>query len=154
MNLIPTLIDGATVIVFKLEDRVVEYNHELCERLVVQFHNWIRDIEIEYLVFDLEEEKSISHHFILELMKLRKRFEGPFLFAGVDDQGKKTIESYGYNKEYPFFLTAEDAVRALRIQCPGITETKINGNLKYNVGILNYSDEENNLKNIKCAYFS
>ena len=79
-------------------------------------------------------------------MKLRKRFDGPVLFSGVNDQEKEIIESYGYNKEYPFFLTPEDAIRALRIQCPGITEMTLSNNVKHNVGILKYSDDTSSNK--------
>ena len=102
MNLVPTLIDGATVVVLRVEYKIKDSDCEFFERLIVQFHNWIRETKIEYLVFDFEEEKFIPHEFILELMRLRKRFGGPFLFSGVNNQQKLTIESYGYNREYPF----------------------------------------------------
>ena len=149
MNLVPTLIDGATVVVLRVEYKIKDSDCEFFERLIVQFHNWIRETKIEYLVFDFEEEKFIPHEFILELMRLRKRFGGPFLFSGVNNQQKLTIESYGYNREYPFFMTPEDAIRALRIQCPGITETIIKSKINYNKGILGENEDHSPLKDIK-----
>ena len=46
-------------------------------------------------------------------------------------------------------MTPEDAIRALRIQCPGITETIIKSKILYNKGILPSSEDRSSLKEIK-----
>ena len=46
-------------------------------------------------------------------------------------------------------MTPEDAIRALRIQCPGITETIIKSKINYNKGILGENEDHSPLKDIK-----
>jgi hypothetical protein len=126
MDIIPTMVDGAVVLSLSNPDLFAQDNkkeeEEEAVRVVINIHNWVKQIKLEYLVFDFQEEKHINQFFLVELMQLRKRLRIPFLFSGVLNESKKTLESYSCQDSYPLFWTPNDAIRALRIQHPGITE--------------------------------
>ena len=142
MDIIPILIDGAVVL--SLDN---SGSSQLGGRLVVCIHNWVKQNNLEYLVFDFQDEKKISIEFLTELMQLRKRLKVPFLFSGVMEQPGKIIEAYNCNDMYPFFWTPEDAIRALRIQNPGITESSILERIKLGHGLLAICGVEQNISN-------
>ncbi len=125
MDLIPTMVDGAVVFNLKNSCSVKNYNCEPCVQLVLCIHNWLKHAEVQYAIFDLLDEKDICSSFLTELLQLRKRLRFPFLFVGVMDRPQNFLESYSYDRTYSVFVTPEDAVRALRIHNPGITEHPI-----------------------------
>jgi hypothetical protein len=121
MDLVPFSIDGALVFVLQTDKAPVEGNEKIIS-LTIQLHNWVKLVGLNYVVFDFSDLKEIENRFLIETMQLRKRIDVPFLFSGVSSLVCKVIGSYGYKEKYPFFVTPEDAIRALRIQNPGITE--------------------------------
>ena len=134
MDVIPTMVDGAVVLNLNNPDlftRDSKKEEEESVRLVINVHNWVKQIKLEYLVFDFQEEKHISRSFLIELMQLKKRLRIPFLFSGVLNESKKTLESYSCQDSYPLFWTPNDAIRALRIQHPGITENSAKHNITF-----------------------
>jgi hypothetical protein len=40
------------------------------------------------------------------------------------ERPRKVLEAYEYNRDFPIFITPEDAVRAIRMEYPGLTEMK------------------------------
>ena len=136
MDLIPVLIDGAVVL--NLQNSCTNKSHscEPCTHLMLNVHNWIRHADLEYVIIDLQDEKEICPAFLEELVLLRKRLKGPFLFAGVMERPQNYLEAYNYGYSYPSFVTPEDAVRALRIQYPGLTERPIYSPLRYGFPLL------------------
>ena len=91
--------------------------------------------ELEYTIIDLQDEKDICPIFLEELLLLKKRLLGPFLFAGVMEKPLDYLERF-YSSSFPIFITPEDAVRALRIQRPGITESPVKSPIKIGFPIL------------------
>ena len=136
MEVIPIIVDGAVVLNLDNSCMVKSNNCENCSRLVIQIYNWAKKIGLEYLIFDLQEEKSICSTFLVELMQIKKRLKYPFLFCGVMQQAKNILISYNCNQVYPFFATPEDAIRALRIQNPGLTEIRISSKVLFGRGII------------------
>lgn len=134
MDIIPTMVDGAVVLNLCHLDLYTKDNKKEDEestRLVIYIHNWVKQIKLEYLVFDFQEEKHINQSFLVELMQLKKRLRIPFLFSGVLNESKKILESYSCQDSYPLFWTPSDAIRALRIQHPGITENNAKNNISF-----------------------
>ena len=131
MDIIPTMVDGAVVLNICNVSLDRKKEEEESNRIAVYIHNWIKQIKLGYLVFDFQEEKHISTNFLVELMQLRKRLGIPFLFAGALNESKKTLEAYSCQDSYPIFWTPDDAIRALRIQNPGITENNAKNNIKF-----------------------
>lgn len=122
LDVIPTFVDGAIVCDVVNRCRESSRDCDFCENLVIKVHNWLRQTKLEYAIFDFQDEKEICPTFIKELMQLRKRLTVPFLFSGVMSQARGLLQSFNYGRDFPIFLTPEDAVRALRMQDPGITE--------------------------------
>lgn len=134
MDVIPTMVDGAVVLNLSNPDLFTQdakKEEEESIRLVINIHNWVKQIKLEYLVFDFQEEKHINRSFLIELMQLKKRLRMPFLFSGVLSESKQTLESYSCQDSYPLFWTPNDAIRALRIQHPGITENSAKHNITF-----------------------
>ena len=125
IDIIPTLVDGAVICSLVNGCHVRSHNCEDCDRLVVKIHNWLKHTALEYIIFDLQDEKDICPTFLQEAMQLRKRLQVHLLFSGVMSQSRKLIEGYNYGDVFPIFLTPEDAVRALRMQNPGVTEAPL-----------------------------
>ncbi len=119
IELIPELVDGA--VICRVEKPCKE-DCEYCAEQVVHVHNWLMETELGYLIFDLQDEKDICSEFLEELLHLRKRMRIPFLFAGVVDRPKRVLEAYNYQELFPLFINPEDAVRALRLHYPEVTE--------------------------------
>ena len=136
MDLIPVLIDGA--VVFNLQNSCTVRNQhcENCTHLLLNVHNWIRHAELEYTILDFQDEKDICPTFLEEVLLLRKRLNFPFLFAGVMDRPRMFIEQYKYHTYYPLFATPEDAVRALRIMHPNLTEIPVKMPIKFGFPLL------------------
>ena len=134
MDLVPFSIDGALVFVIQTKDFKLEANDKEID-LTIQFHNWVKLVGLNYVVFDFADMKEIDNRFLVEMMQLRKRLQVPFLFSGVSSSVCKIISSYGYEEKYPFFVTPEDAVRALRIQSPGITECMNLDDINFGISI-------------------
>jgi len=131
MDIIPTMVDGAVVLNICNVSLDRKKEEDESNRLAVYIHNWIKQIKLGYLVFDFQEEKHINTNFLVELMQLRKRLGIPFLFSGVLNESKKILEAYSCHDSYPLFWTPDDAIRALRIQNPGITENSAKNNIKF-----------------------
>ena len=125
MDLVPVMVDGAVVLNLLNRCDVKQNDCENCMKLIVYLHNWVKFVNIEYLVFDFQEEKDICPGFMLEFMQLRKRLKISFLFSGVMKQTQSILDSYKCNDTFPSFWTPEDAIRAIRIQNPGVTETTL-----------------------------
>lgn len=142
LDIVPTEVDGAIVcnVVNQCRQRPVCRDCDASESLVIKIHNWLKHCQMEYAVFDFQDEKEICPIFIKELLLLRKRLPIHFLFSGVMSQARKLLEDVNYSDQYPFFLTPEDAVRALRMQDPGITETKLATNFQLNISLSKMMD--------------
>tara|TARA_Y100000991_G_C21957887_1_gene342986 strand:- start:360 stop:890 length:531 start_codon:yes stop_codon:yes gene_type:complete len=136
MDIIPLIIDGAIVLNLDNGCTVRTKDCDKCTKLVVYLHNWIKQTKLEYLIFDFQEEKNICPTFIEELMQLRKRLHVPFLFSGIMKQSQDILNSYSCSDTFPFFWTPEDAIRALRIQSPGLTEIPAKIPIHFGGGIL------------------
>ena len=127
MNIIPNIIEGAVVFDLVNDCQVKSKDCLHCARLLVLVHNWAKTVNLEYFIFDLQEEKDICEAFLDEVIQLRKRLRHPFLFAGALGKSREILESYSCGNIYPLFLTPEDAIRALRMQHPGLTEVPLKG---------------------------
>lgn len=125
MDLIPMLIDGAVVFNLQNDCSVKSDSCESCIQLALNVHNWIKQAELGYVIFDLQDEKDICRSFLAELLQLRKRMRYPFIFVGVMEKPQEYLESFHYPDAYPLFSTPEDAIRALRMQHPGVTENPV-----------------------------
>ncbi|MEZ4743937.1 MAG: hypothetical protein R3B45_16070 [Bdellovibrionota bacterium] len=125
ITLVPEIIDGAVVCsLIEACDSSSGSECDICHEQTVYLHNWLVETELKYLVIDLQEEKAICSPFIEALLHLRKRLRFPFLFAGVIEKPKQILMRYDYT-EFPFFISPEDAVRALRMAYPSITEVSL-----------------------------
>lgn len=122
IDLIPSLVDGAIVLNLQGSCRSHFHSCEKCTSFTFFLHNWLRITELAYLVFDLQDEKHICPSFLEGLILIRKRIKIPFLFAGVMNRPRNLLQQYNYGETYPFFIVPEDAIRALRMQHPGLTE--------------------------------
>ena len=140
-DILPTLIDGAIVLNLDNTCQVKGYACEQCPMSAVFLHNWLRTMEVHYGIFDFQEEKEICPVFLEELIKLRKRLGIPFLFVGVMKQAQDYLELFNYGDSYPVFVTPEDAVRALRMQHPGITEGSIKPSVIFDHSIVAHHEE-------------
>ena len=129
IDVVPTLVDGA--VVFNFHHDLYSCQEEPENSFVHMFHNWLKKLGLEYVIFDLQEEKYFKGEFLKELIQLRKRLKIHFLFSGVSEDAQELLESYNCTQFFPFFLTPEDAVRALRMQHPGMTESPIRGSIKF-----------------------
>ena len=123
IDLIPTVVDGAVVFNLRNSCPTKSMQCETCPIVSIYFHNWIKISQIEYIVFDFMDEKDICPVFLEEIQQLRKRIQIPFLFSGVMHRPREVLEQFNYSERYPIFVTPEDAVRAVRMQHPGLTET-------------------------------
>jgi hypothetical protein len=136
MDLIPVLVDGAIVLNLQNSCQSKSDSCEPCSQLILYTHNWLKTVELEYAVFDLLDEKTICPTFLEELLQLRKRLKFPFLFSGVMEQARRHIERFNYQDHYPLFISPEDAIRALRIQHPGITESSNRSAINFGLTVL------------------
>jgi len=117
----PESIDGAVVCSLIEPCTEKKSDCDVCKEQTIYIHNWLVETELKYLVVDLADEKHICPGFIEALLHLKKRLQFPFLFAGVVERPKEILSNYDYS-EFPFFVSPEDAVRALRMAHPSITE--------------------------------
>ena len=125
MDIIPTLVDGAVICSLINSCGYKSRGCPDCDQLVIKIHNWLKHTSLEYLVLDLQDEKEICPTFLQEIMQLRKRLRVQLLFSGVMLQSRRLLEGFNYGDTFPIFLTPEDAVRALRMQNPGLTEAPL-----------------------------
>ncbi len=130
-DLIPVLIDGAVICNAKISCKNTSNVCEECLQAVICFHNWLRQMNIKYSIIDFLDEKSICPVFVEEIIILRKKNKIPFLFAGVTSSIEAVLEQFSPSEQLPLFLTPEDAVRALRLQYPGATESSVNTPINY-----------------------
>lgn len=122
MDIVPTFLEGAIVFNIVEPCKIEKDSCEKCSCFPLLFHNWVKEAGLSYLVFDFQDENKLCKVFLEELVNIRKRLPIPVLFAGVADSTKEFIESYNCNYDYPVFSLPEDAIRALRMQHPGLTE--------------------------------
>lgn len=141
MDVIPALIDGAVVANLVNACPVRARECETCANLVLKIHNWLKQTGLEYVVFDLLDEKEICPAFLKEVLHLRKRLPVHFLFAGVMAQPKRELEAFNYGDVFPIFLTPEDAIRALRMQHPGVTEAPTRTPIRFGTSLSRMMDE-------------
>jgi hypothetical protein len=117
----PELIDGAVVASVCSPCGYKAGECEICQEQMVYIHNWLVETELKYLIVDLQDEKDICAGFLQSVLHLKKRLRVPFLFAGVVEKPREILQRYNYS-EFPIFVSPEDAVRALRVHYPGLTE--------------------------------
>ena len=55
------------------------------------------------------------------------------------------VNGVSNTKNYPFFITPEDAVRSLRLEIPSLTERKINGSIPLGESLRSSWEENMNL---------
>jgi len=78
-------------------------------------HNWLLQTEMGYLVVDFHDAKYLCSTFLVELILLHKRLRIPFLFVGVMEIPKKTLEDYAFSASgYPIFSGPEEAAEYLK----------------------------------------
>ena len=121
IELMPEMIDGAVVASVCSPCGGKSGECEICQEQMVYIHNWLVETELKYLIVDLQDEKDICAGFLQAILHLKKRLRFPFLFAGVVEKPREILQRYNYS-EFPIFVSPEDAVRALRVHYPGLTE--------------------------------
>lgn len=120
-EIIPSEIDGAVVSAIKSHQTGAQ-GCDVCWQVVVGFRNWLQHCQIRYAIFDLMDAKYICPELIQELFLLKRRLRDPFLFCGASLQSRDVLAKYSMDSSFPIFLTPEDAVRALRLRHPDLTE--------------------------------
>jgi hypothetical protein len=122
LELVPEQIDGAVIcnVIENPNKPVLGKDHSV--DMALALYNWIKQHDMHYVILDLQDEKEVCTAFLAEIMQLRKRLPIPFVFAGVMEKPMEFLSDYDYTKDFPTFTTPEDAVRALRMQYPGVTE--------------------------------
>lgn len=127
LELVPEKIDGAIVCNVVENPNKPKLGTDHSVDMALALHNWIKEYEIPYMILDLQDEKDVCEVFLAEVMQLRKRLPIPFLFAGVMDRPLNFLMNYHHEREFPTFATPEDAVRALRMKFPELTESQLSG---------------------------
>ena len=140
MDIIPTLVDGAVICTLENDCSYKTRGCQDCDQLVIKIHNWLKYTSLEYMIFDLQDEKEVCPTFLQELMQLRKRLRIQLLFAGVMEQARKLLEGFNYGDTFPIFLSPEDAIRALRMQNPGLTEAPLKSAVLFNSSLVQTMD--------------
>ena len=120
--LVPEQIDGAVICNVIDNPSRPDLGKDHSVDMALALYNWIKQNEMRYLILDLQDEKYVCEAFLAEIMQIKKRLPIPFIFAGVMEKPMKFLGDYDYTKGFPTFATPEDAVRALRMQYPGVTE--------------------------------
>jgi hypothetical protein len=127
MELVPEIVNNA--LVFNVINSC-NANRNICGNcadFAVAVHNTLMNTEVKYVLIDLQDEKEICPAFLEELMQLAKRLKFPFLFTGVMDKPKKTLDSYAFGNRHPLFESPEDAIAYLDKNFPGMTRVSLNG---------------------------
>lgn len=122
MDIVPELVDGAIVMSLENQCKSRAGNCDHCSHTVLSMHNWQKYTGVPYLILDLMDENEICESFLEEILFIRKRANGPFLLVGVMEKPQQILEVHTVQPDFPVFITPEDAVRALRITNPGLTE--------------------------------
>lgn len=122
LELVPEQIDGAVICNVIENPSRPNLGKDHSVDMALALYNWIKQNDMRYLILDLQDEKEICQTFLAEVMQLNKRLPIPFIFAGVMEKPLRFLCDYDYTKDFPTFTSPEDAVRALRMQYPGITE--------------------------------
>lgn len=122
LELVPEQIDGAVICNVIENPGRPNLGKDHSVDMALALYNWIKQHEMRYVILDLQDEKEVCTTFLAEVMQLKKRLPIPFIFAGVMEKPLKFLSDYDYTKGFPTFTTPEDAVRALRMQYPGVTE--------------------------------
>ena len=122
LELVPEQIDGAVICNVIENPNRPRLGKDHSVDVALALYNWIKRHEMRYVILDLQDEKDVCEVFLAELMQLKKRLPIPCLFIGVMDRPLKFLCDYDYTKDFPTFTTPEDAVRALRVQYPDVTE--------------------------------
>ena len=135
IDFIPTNIDGA--IVLNLQNGCKQKSHpcDNCCQALSNIHNWIKYSGLSYVIVDLLDEKEICGTFLEEIFILRKRLKIPFVFVGASIPQQAVMQDYLYFGGYPMFLTPEDAIRALRMKYPGMTEHELDFTITFGLPI-------------------
>ena len=135
MDIVPELVDGAIVMTLqnKCKNRAGSCEH--CSHMVLSMHNWQKYTGVPYLILDLMDENEICEGFLEELLFVRKRAKGPFLLVGVMEKPQQTLGLHTFQAEFPIFITPEDAVRALRITNPGLTEQPLTMPIQFGTSV-------------------
>ncbi len=131
MDLIPKLVDGAVICSLVNGCQFKTRTCQECDLLVIKIYNWLKHTSLEYIVLDFQDEKEICPIFLQEIMQLKKRLRIHLLFSGVRQQPRKLLEGFNYGDVFPIFLSPEDAIRALRMQNPGLTEAPLKTSIVY-----------------------
>jgi len=122
LELVPEQVDGAVIcnVIENTNKPALGKDHSI--DMALALYNWVKQNEMRYVILDLQDEKEVCTAFLAEIMQLRKRLPIPFVFAGVMEKPLSFLSDYDYTRDFPTFTTPEDAVRALRMQYPGLTE--------------------------------
>ncbi len=122
VELIPKNIDG--VVVLNVLSRCSP-NCSACADITVGIHNWLLVNNLKYVVVDFQDEKVVCSTFIEELLQLKKRLKFPFVFIGVMEKPKQTLEAFDYRGEFPLFASPEEAVGAFRARHPDLINASL-----------------------------
>ncbi len=123
MDLIPEFVDGAVVLNTVKACRYDENQCLMCADFAVGIHNWLIQHELNYIVVDLQDEKTVCPEFLVELVQLRKRLQMPFLFAGVMESSQRIIKAFDDLNVFVFYRTPEEAVAHLKKTSPEVLAT-------------------------------
>ena len=122
MDIVPAFVDGAIVCNVVEPCKNPSGSCEKCFEFPLLFRNWVVEAGLSYLIFDFQDEKKLCFSFLEELISLRKRLKIPVLFSGLLGESKSFIERHNCGNAYPLFDLPSNAIRALRMQQPGLTE--------------------------------
>ena len=127
MDLVTDRVDGA--VVFNAENVCPGGNGDcgICSDYAVALHNTMLSSGLRYVIIDLQDEKDVCPRFLEEVLQLWKRMRLPFLFTGVMERPKTTLESYSYLTVFPIYSTPEEAVSELKKNYPEQFAAPIDG---------------------------
>ena len=125
MDLTPGIADGA--IICNLSNVCTKHSNscESCCQLVIYFHNWLLQTQLQYTIIDFQDEREVCTGFLEEILYLKNKLPIPFFFTGLMPGPLSYLKKYNTSKELPVFTVPEDAVRALRMLAPTATEKPV-----------------------------
>ena len=129
MDIVPTVVDGAVVCYLEKPCHSTLASCPDCAELAASIHNWVVTSEVPYVILDFKDKQGICSSFFEAMLQMLRRFHTPFLFAGIMEKHRWVFDAYNYTNRWPLFMSAEDAIRALRIRYPSLTEAPFNDRL-------------------------
>ncbi|MFK7871699.1 MAG: hypothetical protein AB8C84_00815 [Oligoflexales bacterium] len=129
MEIVPKVVDGAVVCYLEQSCSSTASHCTECSELAASIHNWVVTSEVPYVVLDFQDKQGVCSSFLESMLQMRRRFHTPFLFAGVMEKNRWVFDAYDYCRQWPIFMSSEDAIRALRIRHPSLTEAPFRDSL-------------------------